>query len=251
MSLLDRAGSLSLALLVFVSSSGTAAELESRHLEATISSQVALDYLLYLPEGYADRSSERWPLILFLHGSGGYGDTLDSVRKGGLPKLLERGKKLPAIVIAPQTKTWWDETVVALLALLDAVARDHRVDTDRVYVTGLSAGGSGTWALITQETERFAAAIPICGAGSRAGIKRLIDLPIWVFHGARDPVQPVEESKRLVEAIEAQGGTRVKLTIYPDAEHDAWTRTYDDPAVWEWLFAQRRSAATTQERNGR
>ena len=117
----------------------------------------------------------------------------------------------------------------------------YRVDPDRVYVTGLSAGGSGTWALLAQEPERFAAAIPICGAGSRAGIKRLVDLPIWVFHGAKDPVQPVEESTRLVEAIKSQGGTRVKLTVYPDAEHDAWTRTYDDPAVWEWLFAQRRS----------
>jgi predicted peptidase len=213
---------------------------ETRRFESTVATSVALDYLLYLPEGYASGADQRWPLLLFLHGSGGYGESLDAVRKGGLPKLLESGRAIPAIVVAPQARSWWDENIQALVALLDDLGRAYRVDPDRVYVTGLSAGGSGTWALITQQPDRFAAAIPICGAGSRAGIKRLVDLPIWVFHGAKDPVQPVEESTRLVEALRAQGGTRVKITVYPDAEHDAWTRTYDDPAVWEWLFAQRR-----------
>jgi predicted peptidase len=146
--------------------------------------------------------------------------------------------------VAPKAKTWWDETLPDLLALLDDLGRTLRVDPDRVYVTGLSAGGSGTWALIVQAPDRFAAAIPICGAGSRAGIQRLTNLPIWVFHGAKDPRQPLEESTRLVKAIEEQGGKKVKLTVYPDAEHDAWTRTYADPAVWEWLFAQRRGSAT-------
>ena len=164
------------------------------------------------------------------------------MRQGGLPKQIEAGLKVPAIVVAPQAKTWWDETVPALGALLDEIARTHRVDPDRVYVTGLSAGGGGTWALLLQEHERFAAAIPICGAGSRAGIQRLIDLPIWVFHGADDPRQPLEESTRLVDAIQKAGGTQVKLTVYPGVGHDAWTRTYADPAVWEWLFAQRRRA---------
>lgn len=237
------------ALLSFATVS--AAEPQPGHFEAQVSRSVSLDYLLYLPDGYADSDAvKRWPLLLFLHGSGGYGETLDAVRKGGLPKLIEAGRKIPAIVIAPQAKTWWDETLPEITALLDQIARDYRVDPDRVYVSGLSAGGSGTWALITQEPERFAAAIPICGAGSRAGIKRLVDLPIWVFHGAKDPVQPVEESTRLVEAIKGQGGTRVKLTVYPDAEHDAWTRTYEDPAVWEWLFAQHRGAFAREANRG-
>jgi predicted peptidase len=156
--------------------------------------------------------------------------------------MLAAGRDLPSIVVAPQARTWWDETIPELGALLDEVARDHRVDADRVYVTGLSAGGSGVWALLLQEPERFAAAIPICGAGSRAGIQRLVELPIWVFHGEDDPAQPVEESRRLVAAIEEKGGERVKLTVYPDVGHDAWTRTYEDPAVWDWLFAQRRGA---------
>jgi predicted peptidase len=246
-----RAAPVLVLIALFRLATAAAAELQPKHFEAQVSRSVTLDYLLYLPDDYnAGERHPPWPLILFLHGSGGYGDTLDAVKKGGLPKLLESGRKLPAIVIAPQAKTWWDETVPALTALLDQIGRDYRVDPDRVYVTGLSAGGSGTWTLIAQEPQRFAAAIPISGAGSRAGIKRLVDLPIWVFHGAKDPVQPVEESTRLVEAIQAQGGTRVKLTVYPDAEHDAWTRTYDDRAVWEWLFAQRRHAGARDQHGG-
>jgi len=214
---------------------------EPKRFESTVTQPVAFDYLLYLPDGYdAAPTAPAWPLVLFLHGSGSFGEKLDLVREGGLPKQMEGGLKVPAIVVAPHAKTWWDETVVALGALLDEIARTHRVDADRVYVTGLSAGGSGVWALLLQEHERFAAAIPICGAGTRAGIGRLADLPIWVFHGADDPRQPVEESTRLVDAIKKGGGTQVKLTVYPGVGHDAWTRTYADPTVWEWLFAQRR-----------
>jgi predicted peptidase len=220
------------------------AQQKALRFEGKVEEGVALDYLLYLPEGYETSTEERWPLILFLHGSGGYGDTIAAVEKGGLPKLLARGKKIPSIVVAPQAKTWWDENVDALTALLDEIGRSHRVDPDRVYVTGLSAGGGGVWALLLQEPERFAAAIPICGAGSRAGIQRLVDLPIWVFHGEEDPAQPLEESTRLVEAIRAKGGSKVKLTVYPGGGHDAWTQTYDDPAVWAWLFAQRRGVST-------
>src|SRR5688572_1850250 len=231
------------ALLLFLVFSTAVANAggEAKRFESTVTDTVAFDYLLYLPKGYdAAATAPTWPLVLFLHGSGSYGKTLDAVREGGLPKQIETGLVVPAIVVAPQATSWWDETVPALGALLDEIARTHRVDPDRVYVTGLSAGGGGTWALLLQEHERFAAAIPICGAGSRAGIQRLIDLPIWVFHGADDPRQPLEESTRLVEAIQKAGGKQVKLTVYPGVGHDAWTQTYADPAVWEWLFAQRR-----------
>jgi poly(3-hydroxybutyrate) depolymerase len=139
-------------LILFGASVVVAAEVEVKRFESTVSVPVALDYLLYLPDGYEAGSAARtWPLVLFLHGSGGYGETLDAVRKGGLPKQIEAGLKMPAIVVAPQAKTWWDETIPALAALLGEVASTHRVDPDRVYVTGLSAGGSGTWALLLQE----------------------------------------------------------------------------------------------------
>jgi predicted peptidase len=238
---------IALLLLLLGGAVGFASDLEPRRFEVKVESRFELDYLLYLPPGYDGGKDERWPLILFLHGAGGYGDSLEAVKKGGLPKILAGGRDLPAIVVAPQAKSWWDETIPALLALLDEVERTHRVDSDRIYAMGVSAGGSGVWALITQEPARFAAAIPICGAGSRAGIKRLVDLPIWVFHGEQDPVQPLEESTRLVEAIKAQGGAKVKLTVYPDVGHDAWSHTHDDPAVWEWLFAQRRARAKEQK----
>jgi predicted peptidase len=138
-------------------------------------------------------------------------------------------------------------TLLPSLLLCCAVAlgaEQKALRFEGVYVTGLPAGGGGVWALLLQEPERFAAAIPICGAGSRAGIQRLVDLPIWVFHGEEDPAQPLEESTRLVEAIRAKGGSKVKLTVYPGGGHDAWTQTYDDPAVWAWLFAQRRGVST-------
>jgi predicted peptidase len=230
-----------LLVVLLLASADTFAAGVPKRFESSVTQQVAFDYLLYLPEGYdAATTAPAWPLVLFLHGSGSYGKSLDLVRQGGLPQQMEAGLKVPAIVVAPHAKTWWDELIPALGALLDEVARTHRVDPDRVYVTGLSAGGSGVWALLLQEHERFAAAIPICGAGSRAGIGRLAELPIWVFHGAEDSRQPVEESARMVEAIEKAGGKVAKLTVYPGVGHDAWTRTYADPAVWEWLFAQRR-----------
>ena len=208
-----------------------------------ISRQVELDYLLHLPQGY-DKSAkdQKWPLILFLHGAGERGSDLEIVKKHGPPKLIAAGKDIPAIVISPQCPTdeWWNDHIDGLLALLADVQKKHNVDPDRVYVTGLSMGGFGTWALLAREPQRFAAAIPICGGGSRLGLQRAANTPIWAFHGDADPVVPVDESTRLVEAMKARGAQNVKLTIYPGVAHDSWTQTYDDPAVWEWLFAQKR-----------
>ena len=208
-----------------------------------ISSEVELHYLLHLPQGY-DKSAkdQRWPLVLFLHGAGERGADLEIVKKHGPPKLIAAGKDIPAIVISPQCPTdeWWNDHIDGLLALLDDVQKKHNVDPDRVYVTGLSMGGFGTWALLAREPQRFAAAIPICGGGSRLGLQRAANTPIWAFHGDADPLVPVEESTRLVEAMKARGAKDVKLTIYPGVSHDSWTQTYDDPAVWEWLLAQKR-----------
>jgi predicted peptidase len=211
-----------------------------------ISHQIELDYLLHLPSAYdGGAKTERWPLVLFLHGAGERGDDLELLKKNGPPKLIAAGKDIPAIVVSPQcpTNQWWTDHHEALLLLLDQTARRYRVDPDRVYVTGLSMGGFGTWMLIGREPQRFAAAIPICGGGTRTGILRATELPIWAFHGDADPVVPLDETTRLVETLERRGAKNVKLTVYPGVEHDSWTQTYDDPAVWEWLFAQRRTAA--------
>ena len=239
----ERAQPLTIALLgLFVGllPAEAAAEQKAMTFEHTISKSVRLDYLLHLPPGYRE-SDESFPLILFLHGAGERGSDLQRLKKHGPPKLLAQGKRIPAIVVSPQcpADSWWTEYLDTLVALLDDIEASHRVDPSQIYLTGLSMGGYGTWALATRQPERFAAAAPICGDGSVIPARRLTRMPIWAFHGEVDAVVPVDESRRLVRAIEAQGGKLVKLTVYSGVGHDSWTAAYDDPDLWQWLFAQR------------
>ncbi|MFG0253335.1 MAG: prolyl oligopeptidase family serine peptidase, partial [Phycisphaerales bacterium JB038] len=136
---------------------------------------------------------------------------------------------------------WWsDETMqLALVALLDAVSDAYAVDADRLYVTGLSMGGYGAWALAARQPHRFAALAPICGGGDPATATSFVHLPVWAFHGAQDNVVPVRRTQEMVEALR-QAGAEARLTIYPDAGHDSWTETYENPKLYEWLLAQSR-----------
>jgi len=127
-----------------------------------------------------------------------------------------------------------------LNALLDDLSARLRVDEARVYVTGLSMGGFGTWALAAEYPDRFAAIAPICGRGEPDTVERIKHLPVWVFHGADDEVVPLEASQSMVDALEACGGN-VKFTVYPDTGHNSWSATYGDPAFYEWLLRQRRA----------
>ena len=196
-----------------------------------------LDSLVYLPDGYY-RSLRRWPVILALHGRGESGEDIDLVRRQGLPRRVEGTRGLPFIVVAPQSPDWlWD--VDALDVLLNEVLRQYRVDLDRVYLTGNSMGGNGTWALATRRPERFAAIAPICGRGDPAWARRLRDVPTWAFHGAEDRIVPPEASERMVAALHEAGGD-VRLTIYPGVGHDSWTPTYANPSFFEWLLKHRR-----------
>lgn len=202
-----------------------------------------LDYWLYLPEDYAaGASGDAWPLLVFLHGAGERGEDLEAVLKHGPPKKIENGEHLPCIVVSPQCaarKLWHPEQVAALI---DAIESQYRVDPDRIYLTGLSMGGYGTWATAARYPERFAAAVPICGGGKPEDMAApLAGLPIWVFHGKQDRVVPVARSEAMVQAIrEAGGGDSIRLTVYPEAGHDSWTMAYDDPELWKWLFRQKR-----------
>ena len=200
----------------------------------------SLKYLLYVPDAY-NRTPTKWPLVLFLHGAGERGDDLELVKKHGPPKLIAQGREFPAIIVSPQCPkdTWWTDHVAALEALLDEIVARYRVDEDRIYVTGISMGGFGTWALAFDQPQRFAALGVICGRGDPAKAALLKHVPIWVFHGAKDQTVPLKDSQDMVEALQAAGGSP-KFTVYPDAGHDSWTRTYESPAFWEWLFAQRR-----------
>ncbi|MEO2018279.1 MAG: prolyl oligopeptidase family serine peptidase [Fuerstiella sp.] len=203
--------------------------------------KVRMDYLLALPRNYAKQES--WPLVLFLHGAGERGDDLQLVRKHGPPKLIGEGKEFPFIVVSPQCPkdVWWEP--IELTALLDEVISRHKVDEDRVYVTGLSMGGFGTWRLAAFTPNRFAAIAPICGGGETYWARRFPHLPTWAFHGAKDTGVPLERSQEMVDALTEKGG-QPRLTIYPEAGHDSWTETYNNPQLYEWLLAQERKVTS-------
>ncbi len=206
---------------------------------------LAADYLLFLPSGYGADAAKRWPLILFLHGAGERGNNLSIVAKHGPPKIDTSEKNFPFIVVSPQCpdgQIWSNDL---LLALLDEIETKYAVDTKRVYLTGLSMGGFGTWSLGLAHPEKFAAIAPICGGGEiitplLADKTKLASLAVWAFHGAKDPVVPVEESEHMVNCLKQHGAKEVKLTVYPEAQHDSWTETYANPELFEWFLKHSR-----------
>ncbi|MDO8548968.1 MAG: prolyl oligopeptidase family serine peptidase [Ignavibacteria bacterium] len=206
-------------------------------LKTEITKSIEVGYLLYLPENYD--SYPKLPLLLFLHGSGERGEDLEKVKVHGPPKLIENGKDFPFIVLSPQCPEgqWW--SIIDLDVLLNEITENYNVDPDRIYVTGLSMGGFGTWELAIKYPNRFAAIAPVCGGGNFRLISALKDLPVWVFHGAIDNVVPLSSSQEMVDALEIAGGN-VKLTIYPDAGHDSWTETYNNPELYEWFLKQKK-----------
>jgi predicted peptidase len=221
-------------------SAGTVQEEKVFEKEITVTAR--LKYLLALPDGYGDEEVKagRWPLLVFLHGAGESGDDLEKVKAHGPPKLIAAGDRaFPCIVVSPQSPgRGWNPDVLA--ALVDELCREYRVDEDRIWLTGLSMGGFGTWALAAANPDRFAAIAPICGGANPNQADKLVGIPTWVFHGANDVVVPLSASRSIVDAIKAKGG-EPKLTVYPEAGHDSWTETYADPALWDWLFAQSRA----------
>lgn len=213
-----------------------------QRFEAQITRAAKLDYLLYLPPGYDSDPTGRFPLLLFLHGSGERGNDLERLKLHGIPQLLENGQELPFIVVSPQcpADSHWTLHVESLNALLDDVISRHRVDEQRVYLTGLSMGGAGAWMLAGAYPERFAAVVPICARIVPLPLPRLKDLPVWAFHGDADEVVPVSEAQRTADGLKAIGGN-VKLTVYPGVGHDSWTQTYANPELYEWLLSHKRS----------
>jgi predicted peptidase len=193
-------------------------------------------FLLYLPEGY-DRTKSDWPLLLFLHGRGESGEVLELVKKNGPPKLIEEGRKFPFIIVSPQCPEDERWSVEVLDMLLDEMESRYRVKKNCIFVTGLSMGGQGTWQLAYAYPDRFAAIVPVCGRTDPSQAHKLKSLPIWVFHGEKDDIIPVEESIKMVNALKALGSP-VKLTLYPEANHDSWTEAYNSDELWDWLKAQ-------------
>lgn len=199
--------------------------------------RITMNYLLYLPEDYDQKES--WPLILFLHGAGERGDDLELVKVHGPPKLIANGQKFPFIVVSPQCPEALSWDPEKLTALLDTIVEKYKVDTDRIYVTGLSMGGFGTWSLAMHTPDRFAAIAPICGGGESRYADRIVGLPIWAFHGDKDEAVPIKRSQDIVNAVQKAGGN-VEFTVYPGVGHDSWTETYDNPKLYEWFLSHTR-----------
>jgi predicted peptidase len=197
-----------------------------------------LKYWLYLPERYD--AQEKWPLVVFLHGAGERGDDLELVKTHGPPKEIIGGKSFPFVMVAPQCPrtSWWAPG--AINDLTRQLAKQYKIDPQRIYLTGLSMGGYGSWAAAVEAPDLYAAIAPICGGGDAAKIAVLKDLPIWAFHGAKDPTVPLSASQQLVDALQA-AGSDIKFTVYPETAHDSWTETYQNPALYDWLLQHQRA----------
>ena len=207
-----------------------------------------LKYLLDLPPGYDAATDKKWPLMLFLHGAGERGNDVQRVTVHGPLSLVKQGTNFPFIIVAPQCPSgqiWESEP---LLQLLDTIEKKYTVDTRRIYLTGLSMGGYGTWKLGLTHPDKFAAIAPICGGcnmievilGPRDKADAFKSLPIWAFHGAKDEVVPLSESQRVVDGLKKGGVKEVKFTVYPEAKHDSWREAYKTPELYEWMLSKSR-----------
>ncbi|MFD1613821.1 carboxylesterase family protein [Gelatiniphilus marinus] len=194
-------------------------------------------YLKYLPEQYEEDLDKKWPLLIFLHGSGERGTDIEKVKLHGPPMLVEKGKHFPFIIISPQAKIRWDENV--LHQIITNFIENNRVDTDRIYLTGLSLGGHGTWNLAQKYPEMFAAIAPICGWGNIEKAWKLRHMPVWCFHGELDTVVPLSASKNMINALRPIN-PKVKFTVYPEIYHDAWKQAYNNPKLYDWFLKQKK-----------
>lgn len=209
----------------------------------TIIKDISLNYLLYLPKNYNE--DDKFPLVIFLHGAGERGEDLELVKIHGIPKLIAEGKNFPFIAISPQcpTDSWWTERTQDLNLLIDEILSNYAIDKNRVYLTGMSMGGYGTWKLASEHPEKFAAILPICGGPWNVCFKeklpKLKELPIWTFHGAKDETVPIQGTEFIVNSLK-ELGNEARFTIYPEAGHDSWSETYENPEIYEWLLSQSR-----------
>lgn len=207
-----------------------------------------LRYLTYPPPRVDDQ--RRWPLIVFLHGSGERGDDLSLVKRYGAPRYLEDGLRIPAFVVAPQcpAEQRWEMLIDDLERLVRGLVETLPVDPENVSLTGFSLGGFGAWAWALRRPARFAALAPVagCPAGDEGddapdALCTLRDLPIWIFHGAADRHVPVGGADAYVDRL-ARCGADARYSRLPDANHgDTCRAAYATPELYLWLAGQRRA----------
>ncbi|GAB1155173.1 hypothetical protein YWY31_11980 [Paenibacillus illinoisensis] len=203
-----------------------------------ITKTLTLDYLLHIPDTEDQPADKKWPVILFLHGSGERGSDLNKVKANGLPNIVDQDKSFPFIVISPQCPEdeFWAMEKEALHAIVEHVLENYPANPKRVYLTGLSMGGYGAWHLPIDYPHVFAAVAPVCGGIDPSKAEALRSVPIWAFHGAKDDVVPLSESQGIVDALEAIEAN-VKLTVYPEGNHNAWDETYSNPDLYKWFLS--------------
>lgn len=211
-----------------------------------------IGYLLYLPKDYDATSDKLVPAMLFLHGRGESNGTLSQVAAWGPPKLVRAGLDLPLLVVSPQCpkEDLWNSEVQLkrLIELMDEITSNYAIDENKMYVTGLSMGGDGSWALSALHPKKFAAVVPICGVGEVQTAEQIKDIPIWVWHGEQDPAVPFGKSVAMVNAIKEAGGTSIKFTTLEGVGHNCWAAAYATPQLYRWMLEQ--STAPTDGATG-
>ncbi len=241
---------------VFTSPDGSASEETDK--EANEGSIGQLPYRLMAPKKI--EAGKRYPLVLFLHGSGERGNDNASQLVHAAKDFVRLRDQYPAFVIFPQCPlekrwvetSWEDESgagtfpdqpsaaMTMALAIVDEVAREHPVDSDRMYVCGLSMGGFGSWYAAATAPNRFAAAVAVCGGGDPQWADRYAGIPIWAHHGEADSTVSVHRSREMIAALANHGGVpEIRYTEYPGVGHDSWTQTFANDDVFAWLFSKR------------
>ena len=202
-------------------------------------SAVSGQFLLYLPKGFSEHPAVKYPLLIFLHGSGESGTDINKVKANGPPKFLDARPDFPFIVVSPQAPDpdlGFD--LAAMNVLLDQLLQNLPIDKDRIYLTGLSLGGIAAYQWAAERPGTFAAVAPISAAGNTYDACKLKGVPIWAFHGGKDENVKTADGQAMVDAIKACGGD-ITLTIYPELGHSAWEPAYVDPALYEWFLNHR------------
>lgn len=208
-----------------------------------------MHYVIRYPEDYSQ--NKKYPLLFFFHGAGGRGENIDTLKNNPIFSIISKHERFPFLIVAPlcNTNTWFDlfETIKKFVLMIE---KKPYTDKKRVYAMGASMGGYLTWQLAMSMPERFAAIIPICGGGMYWNAERLKNVPVWAFHGGKDEIVFPEESRKMVEAVNRAGGI-ARLTIYPENGHDAWSDTYADYRVFQWLLSHKNSNTKKLEDNYR
>ena len=261
----------SLVVALLLASSTANSQVQPRIETGFIDRSVSLGgqtyrYQIFVPASYSP--SQQWPVILFLHGAGERGrDGYLQTQVGLGAAIRQNASRIPAFVVFPQVpadSSWTGTLAQVALAALDQTGREYQTDPARVYLTGMSMGGNGTWYIAYRNPKRFAAIVPVCGwispnievAGRYRGIdpvvppdsgeifaavaRELRAVPTWIFHGETDQTVPVDESRKAFAALQA-AGARVQYSEVPGTGHNSWDPAYGSPKLWTWLFAQRRS----------